>query len=184
MGLMNSFIVYLFFYSFMSCVSLNDTSNHKLRELIKVNAEKYIESMSKELDSPLYISALLVENNESKYYEVSLYVSDILLKEDEIPFDFSIYNCKGKNVIYYYKDGITLTPEKRVQIIKRLKEENLIRNNNIILENENTYRLNDFISWNLFICKDDLETIEIIKSPYVLDKSQKPKKLCSGKTID
>ena len=33
-------------------------------------------------------------------------------------------------------------------------------------------------SWNLFVCKNNLEEIEIVKSNYVLESNEKPNNLC------
>ncbi|MFC5046661.1 hypothetical protein ACFSTE_10435 [Aquimarina hainanensis] len=147
----------------------------KLHDLMKQKAELYIKEMRKKLDTPLYVNVLLKKENKETY-EFSIYVFDKLLKDDQIPYDFSIFNYNGKNVIYFYNESETNTNKEHV--LKKLKQNNLIKDDNIVLASENTNRLNDFIAWNCFVCKVDINKINIIKSPYVLEEKEKPNNVC------
>lgn len=167
---------------FMSCSNSNIGKEPKainqdkvLMKEVEDYSKAYIRELREELDRPVYVNVLFKKSNN--YHEFEIHLFDILLKDDELPFYFSTYDYKGINVIYYFKEGVEKGQNR--EIFQSLKDKNLIKENNIVFENENTLRLNDFISWNLFICKSDLDKVKIIKSPYVLDEDEKPKDVCN-----
>jgi hypothetical protein len=180
--MINQFIIFILLFT--SCSNFNNTSKKDAYDLVvqktlinKVEdvAKAFIRELREEIDRPVYINVLLKKNQQ--YHEFEIYLFDILLKDDELPFSFSTYSYKGINIIYYYQEGAKKGENK--DILEPLVKQNLIKDNNIVLENENTLRLNDFISWNLFICKKNVDKIKVIKSHYVLDEDEKPKKVCN-----
>ena len=180
--MINQFIFFILLSA--SCSNFNNTNKKDTHDLVvqktlinKVAdvAKTYIRELRKEIDRPVYINFLLKKNQQ--YHEFEIYLFDILLKDDELPFSFTTYDYKGTNVIYYFKEE-SKKGENR-EVFESLRKQNLIKENNIVFENENTLRLNDFISWNLFICKSNLNKVKIVKSPYVLDEAEKPKDVCN-----
>ena len=167
-----------------SCKETNvkhSTSVKDIHQLLQKKSTSYIKELRNEnIEYPLFVNVEIKKDNPKKdYYEVLIYTHTILLEESEKrPYDFFELDFKGKNIIYYFDNNQTKESSKNEVIYKQLKEKNLIKEHKNITEEEGVFLVNEMESWNLFICKNNLEKIEIVKSSYVLEENEKPKNLC------
>lgn len=168
----------MFFFS--QCNTLSKETNSldvelpkHIQKILLEKSKEFIEQQKNNLEikKPLYV--MVTERSNLDMYEFSINVFDILLIDDDIPCTFSKYSYVGENIIYFYYNQCNIQKEKM--------KENLLKNElmkkNMIVNIDNN-RLNDFVAWNLFICKTDHLKIKIIKSPYIILDKDKPKDLC------
>jgi len=153
----------------------------KLEEILKENAISYIEARRKEIiNEPLFINAVIEKDDDEKdYYECILYLSTILFEEESvlIPCTFMEYDYKGRNVVYFFDKNISKEAINK-DLYQTMKTRGLIKSQYKIEIAEGAFMVNTIEAWNLFICKNDINTRQVIKSNYILEEKEKPQNMC------
>ena len=153
----------------------------KTEKILKEIATSYIKERREEIPKePFFVNVKIKKDDFKKdYYDCVIYLSTILFKESEqVPSAFMQYEFKGKNVVYFFDENIP-KEEKDMQLYKMMEAKGLIKSQYKIDENEGSFMVNDIEAWNLFICKNNINTWEIIKSNYKLEEEEKPQRFCN-----
>ncbi|SNR80735.1 hypothetical protein SAMN04488009_0174 [Maribacter sedimenticola] len=114
------------------------------------------------------VIAQLKENNDSETFYFSIYPYGFVT-ENHLPYRVEEYEG---NYIFYYGGDQNFTEEEKDRIIEELKSKGLLFDFDAMDTYDNNLKLEDGITWHCFVCKKDMEKIEIIKSPYILDKEE------------
>lgn len=168
--------IFLFFFMIaFSCNShvkntkSDDQLNIELFNLTESLSERYVIETKKDndIEKPMDVIAVLNSKNQD-YFEITIYVSSIILDGQVVYKGRTFYDQYGKNEIYIVSDDKTLFPENIEQYVSKSNSSGSLK-----------FIVNDLLSWNCFVCKDDIKKIKIIKLPYVIQEYQKPVNFCN-----
>ncbi|PID69660.1 MAG: hypothetical protein CR989_00480 [Flavobacteriales bacterium] len=156
----------------------NSRNNNQLEDKLTEIAFSYVKKFKKEDDKQLYIYIKRGNDKKDNYYKYVFYESSIL--GEDLDFPYKYIHRQGKvDVSLFFFDKEREIPE---DMKERLKKDSLwvsLSDIDEFKKHKPVIVLSNNPTWDVFICKENIEKFETIESPYGIEDKDKITKICN-----
>lgn len=170
-------------FVFFSCKSnenkIEGNINDSLEQMLTVLVDSYVKMLREETDDDELFFIYVKRGNDEKdnFYKFLFYDGAILNENLDIPYKY-IDKSREENFVIFFFDKEKGIPNNMKQ---SLIEDELWVNLSTLDKksiNRPIIKVHSYPVWDIFICKEDIDKYEIVKSAYGLEEKDKITEIC------